>query len=82
MNLPSGDLVTIWVARDLERLVVKIEHSKKDQADEYQPFTSTELLDVRAGRGSGSVREAEGVRGGEDLRGAPEVGSELAPPRR
>jgi hypothetical protein len=49
MSLPSGDLVTIWVARDLEKLVVKIEHSKKDQGDEYQPFTATELLDVRVG---------------------------------
>lgn len=43
------DLVTIWVARDLGRLVVRIEHSKKDQSDEYQPFTTTELLDVRIG---------------------------------
>jgi hypothetical protein len=49
MTLPSGDAVTIWVARDLGRLVVKIEHLKKDQADEYQPFTTTELLDVRVG---------------------------------
>jgi len=49
MSLPSGDAVIVWVARDLERLPVKIEHLKKDQGDEYQPFTSTELLDVRAG---------------------------------
>ena len=49
MTLPSGDTVTIWAARDLERLVVKIEHQKKDQADESQPFTTTELLDVRVG---------------------------------
>jgi len=49
MDLPSGDLVTLWVARDLGKLVVKIEHSKKDQGDEYQPFTTTELLDVRVG---------------------------------
>jgi hypothetical protein len=49
MLLPSGDIVTIWAARDLERLVVKIEHAKKDQGDEYQPFTVTELLDVRVG---------------------------------
>jgi hypothetical protein len=49
MTLPSGDTVTIWAARDLERLVVKIEHSKKDQGDESQPFTTTELLDVRIG---------------------------------
>jgi hypothetical protein len=39
----------VWVARDLERLAVKIEQMKKDQSDEYQPFTTTELLDVRAG---------------------------------
>ncbi|HKD18400.1 MAG TPA: hypothetical protein VKG23_11075 [Thermoanaerobaculia bacterium] len=49
MTLPSGDLVTLWVARDLEKLVVKIEHAKKDPSDEYQPFTTTELLDVRTG---------------------------------
>jgi hypothetical protein len=49
MLLPSGDVVTIWAARDLERLVVKIEHAKKDQGDEYQPFMVTELLDVRVG---------------------------------
>ncbi|HTY42537.1 MAG TPA: hypothetical protein VMH79_11745 [Thermoanaerobaculia bacterium] len=49
MSLPSGDQVTLWVARDLEKLVVKIEHAKKDQGDEYQPFTTTELLDVRVG---------------------------------
>jgi hypothetical protein len=49
MSLPSGDAVVIWAARDLERLVVKIEHMKKDSSDEYQPFTTTELLDVRVG---------------------------------
>ena len=49
LTLPSGDLVTIWAARDLERLPVRIEHAKKDRSDEYQPFTSTELLDVRTG---------------------------------
>ena len=41
--------MTIWVARDLGDLVVKIAHEKKDQGDEYQPFTTTELLDVRVG---------------------------------
>jgi hypothetical protein len=49
LALPSGDRVTIWAARDLDKLVVKIEHMKKDQGDEYQPFTTTELLDVRVG---------------------------------
>jgi hypothetical protein len=49
MTLPSGDLVTIWAARDLEGLVVRIEHQKRDRNNEYQPFSRTELLDVRAG---------------------------------
>ena len=49
LTLPSSDVVTIYAARDLERLVVRIEHEKKDGKDEMQPFTSTELLDVRPG---------------------------------
>lgn len=49
MNLPSGDLATIWVARDLDRVPVRIEHSKKDAGDEYQAFTDTQLLDVKVG---------------------------------
>jgi hypothetical protein len=49
LTLPSGDLATIWVARDLERLVVRIEHAKKDGEDEFQPFTDTQLLDVKEG---------------------------------
>ena len=49
MDLPSGDRVTIYAARDLERLVVRVEHEKKDSKDELQPFTVTELLDVRPG---------------------------------
>ena len=49
MTLPSGDLVTIWAARDLEGLVVRIEHQKRDRNFEYQPFSQTELLDVRVG---------------------------------
>ncbi|MGH9399719.1 MAG: hypothetical protein ACRD00_05080 [Thermoanaerobaculia bacterium] len=49
MTLPSSDVVTIYAARDLERLVVRVEHEKKDAKDEMQPFTNTELLDVRPG---------------------------------
>lgn len=49
MMLPSGDVVTLYAARDLERLVVRIEHEKKDSKDEMQPFTSIELLDIRPG---------------------------------
>ena len=60
MTLPSGDLVTLWVARDLEKLVVKIEHAKKDPSDEYQPFTITELLDVRVGAKPGLFEKPKG----------------------
>lgn len=60
MSLPSGDQVTIWVARDLEGLVVKIEHAKKDRGDEYQPFTTTELLDVRPGAGAALFEKPKG----------------------
>lgn len=70
MTLPSGDLVTIWVARDLEMLVVRIEHAKKDQTDEYQPFTSTELLDVRTGASEELFESPKGythVKGYEEL---------------
>lgn len=49
MELPSGDLVTIWAARDLERLPVRIEHDKRQGADEYQPFLDVQLTDVRIG---------------------------------
>jgi hypothetical protein len=60
MRLPSGDLVTIWAARDLGGLVVKIEHSKKDQGDEYQPFTATELLDVQVSAGEDLFEKPKG----------------------
>lgn len=49
MTMPSGDRAILWVARDLERLVVRIEHLKRDPRDEYQPVTDTQLLDVRLG---------------------------------
>jgi hypothetical protein len=49
MTLPSGDAATIWVARDLDRLVVRIQHSKKDAGDEYQAITDTQLLDIQVG---------------------------------
>jgi hypothetical protein len=49
LSLPSGDRATIWVARDLDRLVVRIEHAKKDTGDEYQPFTDIQLLDIQVG---------------------------------
>jgi len=62
LNLPSGDAVVVWAARDLERLAVKIEQMKKDQSDEYQPFTTTELLDVRVGADPKLFEKPEGYQ--------------------
>ncbi len=70
MTLPSGDTVTIWAARDLEDLAVKIEHVKKDENDESQPFTTTELLDVRVGASASLFEKPKGyteVKTYEDL---------------
>ena len=60
MTLPSGDAVTIYAARDLERLVVRIEHEKKDTKDQMQPFTVTELLDIRPGVRDGLFEKPKG----------------------
>jgi len=71
MTLPSGDRAVIWVARDLERLVVRIEHARKGGNGEYQPVADTQLLDVRLGasarlfekpRGFASVKSEEELK--------------------
>lgn len=49
LSLPSGDRVTIWAARDLERLPVRVEHEKKDATEHWQSVSDTQLLDVRIG---------------------------------
>ncbi|MGE5278269.1 MAG: hypothetical protein ACM3SU_14820 [Acidobacteriota bacterium] len=49
MTMPSGDRAVIWVARDLERLVVRIEHARRGDGGEYRPVADTQLLDVRLG---------------------------------
>lgn len=60
MTLPSGDRATIWVAKDLDRLVVRVEHAQKGEGDESQPFTDTQLLDVRAGAPEKLFEKPEG----------------------
>ena len=49
MDLPSGDRVTVSAARDLERLPVRVEHEKKNAANEWVTVSDTELLDLRIG---------------------------------
>lgn len=48
LSLPSGDRVTIYAARDLERLPVRLEHEKKT-SDDFQMYRLVEILDVRIG---------------------------------
>ena len=70
MTLPSGDHVVLWVARDLERLPVRVEHEKKDTNDEYKPFTDAQLLDVRIGADEDLFAKPKGytpVRSYEEL---------------
>ena len=47
--LPSGDRVTVWAARDFERLPVRLEHEKKSAEGTYQIVSDVQLLDVRIG---------------------------------
>jgi hypothetical protein len=49
MGLPSGDRVTVWAARDLERLPVRVEHERKGPDGLFQTVSDTQLLDVRIG---------------------------------
>jgi hypothetical protein len=60
LTLPSGDRAIVWVARDLERLAVRIEHEKKDPGDEYQGVTDTQLLDIRLGAAAKLFEKPEG----------------------
>ena len=49
MGLPSGDRVTIWAARDFERLPVRLEHEKKGDDGLFKIVSDVQLLDVRIG---------------------------------
>jgi len=49
MDLPSGDRVTAWAARDLERLVIRLQHERKKAEDEYEAVSDVQLADIRIG---------------------------------
>jgi hypothetical protein len=74
MDLPSGDRVTIWAARDLERLPVRLTHARKAGEDEYRTSSDVQLVDVRIGadeklfakpKGYSAVRSYEELRAGK-----------------
>lgn len=60
MTLASGDGAVIWVARDLERLAVRVEHWKRGPKNEEQPVSDTQLLDVRLGAPAKLFEKPEG----------------------
>jgi hypothetical protein len=62
MTLPSGDRVTVWAARDLERLPVLVEHERKDSSNLFQQASVTQLLDVRIGADAKLFEEPEGYK--------------------
>jgi hypothetical protein len=71
MDLPSGDRVTIWAARDLERIPVRVTHAKKAGEDDYQPVSDVQLVDVRIGADPSLFEKPKGytaVRTYEELR--------------
>jgi hypothetical protein len=82
MRLASGDRVTIWAARDLERLPVRVEHDRKDASNQYQPVSDTQLLDVRIGADEDLFEKPKGYRpvgAYEELGGAAPKGALLRP---
>ncbi len=62
MSLPSGDRVTVWAARDLERLPVLVEHERKDSSNLFQHVSVTQLLDVRIGAGESLFEKPKGYK--------------------
>jgi hypothetical protein len=62
MRLTSGDRVTIWAARDLERLPVRVEHDRRDASNQYQPVSDTQLLDVRIGADEDLFEKPKGYK--------------------
>ena len=70
LTTAAGDRALLWVARDLERLVVRIEHSKRDDAGGFRPVSDTQLLDVRLGAPAKLFEKPSGftpVKSYEDL---------------
>ena len=60
IGLPSGDRVTVWAARDFERLPVRLEHEKKGAEGTYQIVSDVQLLDVRIGADSDLFEKPKG----------------------
>ncbi len=62
MDVPSGDRVIIWAARDFERLPVRIEHQRKKGDEEYEPALDVRLVDVKVGADPDLFQKPKGYK--------------------
>ncbi|MEP6800459.1 MAG: hypothetical protein ABJC07_00875 [Acidobacteriota bacterium] len=71
MDLPSGDRVILWAARDYERLPVRVEHQRRKGEEEYEPGLDVRLVDIQVGADPDLFQKPKGYRpvaSYEDLR--------------
>jgi hypothetical protein len=72
MDLPNGDRVTLWAARDLERIPVRLVHARKTGEDEYKPVSDVQLVNVLVGADQDLFEKPKGytaVKSYAELRG-------------
>ncbi len=62
MDLPSGDRVIVWAARDFERLPIRIEHQRKKGEEEYEPALDVHLVDINVGADPDLFQKPGGYR--------------------
>jgi hypothetical protein len=62
LDMTSGDRVVISVARDLERLPIRVEHSKKRGEEDFVPFLEVRLDDVRTGAEESLFQKPKGMK--------------------
>ena len=54
--------MTVWAARDLERLPVRVEHERKGSDGLFQAVSDTQLLDVRIGADESLLEKPNGYK--------------------
>ena len=62
MDLPSGDRVILWVARDFERLPVRIEQQRRKAEEEYEPALDVRLVDIKVGADPDLFQKPKGYK--------------------
>ena len=62
MDLPSGDRVILWAARDFERLPVRVEHQRRKTGEEYEPGLDVRLADIKVGADPDLFQKPGGYR--------------------